>query len=74
MKITKSSSLWLFGFTVLFFLALDFWSWGQSIVLSWLNFPSWMFYFIGLQIIFAIAVTIFSLTFWRSVSDEEKER
>ena len=65
MKIIRYS-FWLFGFTVLFLLALDFWSWSQPVTLSWLNFPTWIFYFIGLQIILAIAVTIFSITCWQS--------
>ena len=73
MKIIRYS-FWLFGFTVLFFLALDFWSWEQPVALSWLNFPTWVFYFIGLQIILAIAVTIFSIASWQSTSDEEGSR
>ena len=67
----RANSLWLFCFTVLFFLALDFWSWSEQITLSWLNFPVWVFYFIGLQIVLAIALLIFVLKFWRSTSDEE---
>lgn len=70
MKMVRVNSLWLFCFTVLFFLALDFWSWEQPIILSWLNFPAWIFYFIGLQIILAIALIVFSLTFWRTLDEE----
>ncbi|MEM8672488.1 MAG: hypothetical protein AAGF83_01250 [Cyanobacteria bacterium P01_G01_bin.67] len=72
MRIFRASSLWLFSFTLMFFLALDFWSWEQPIALSWLNLPAWVFYFVCLQITLAIAMSIFALTFWQSASDEEK--
>ena len=67
----RAHSLWLFCFTILFFLALDFWSWSRPITLSWLNFPVWVLYFMGLQIVLAIALVIFVLTFWRSSSGKE---
>ena len=72
MRIIRADLLWLFGFTLMFFSALDFWSWEQPVAISWFNFPTWVFYFVGLQVTLAIALTVFALTFWRSASDEEE--
>jgi|GEM_PF-1726511 len=70
MKIFQTSLFWWFSFTLLFFLALDFGSW-QSVTLSWFNLPPWIFYFIGLQFTFAIALIIFALQFWQTPKDKE---
>lgn len=74
MKIVRASSFWWFSFTLMFFLSLDFWSWKRPISLSWLNLPPWIFYFVSLQIIFAIALGIFALQFWQIPGDEEQKR
>lgn len=71
MKIFQTSLFWWFSFTLMFFLALDFRSGQQPITLSWFNLPPWIFYFIGLQFIFAIALTIFALKFWQTPQDKE---
>ncbi len=64
MKIFQAASFWWFSFTVMFFLALDFWSWEQPVNLSWLNLPSWVFYFVGLQTILALALILWARKFW----------
>ncbi|NEP09232.1 MAG: hypothetical protein F6K14_03110 [Symploca sp. SIO2C1] len=68
MKIFQSSFFWFFCFTLIFFLSLDFWSWEQEISFSWFYLPTWLFYFIGLQIVLIIALLVFSLTFWETLS------
>ncbi|MEL6439759.1 MAG: hypothetical protein AAFQ80_10955 [Cyanobacteria bacterium J06621_8] len=72
MKIIQANYLWLFGFSLMFFLALDFWSWQQPVTLSEFNFPGWIFYFVGLQLTLAIAIAVFAITFWQQASDEER--
>ncbi|NES03660.1 MAG: hypothetical protein F6K22_12890 [Okeania sp. SIO2F4] len=67
----KSPYFWCFCFTIIFLLSLDFWSWKQTISFSFLHLPPWVFYFIGLQIILACAILIFSQTFWKSETEEE---
>ncbi len=74
MKIFQASSFWWFSFTLMFFLALDFWSWKQPVTLSWFNLPPWLFYFLELQITLAIAIIIFALKFWDSAGDEESRK
>ncbi len=74
MKIFKTSLFWWFSFTLLFFLALDFRSSQQPVTLSWLNLPPWIFYFLGLQFAFAIALIIFAGQFWQAPREEKSRR
>ena len=74
MRIFQTSLFWWFGFTLMFVLALDFWSWEQPVTLSWFNLPPWVFYFLSLQITLASALIIFSLKFWQSSPDEEARK
>lgn len=74
MKIFKTSLFWWFSFTFLFFLALDFRSGQQSVTLSWFNLPPWVFYFLGLQFAFAIALIIFAGQFWQTAPQEESRK
>ncbi|HAC65016.1 MAG TPA: hypothetical protein DCF68_16160 [Cyanothece sp. UBA12306] len=69
MKILQNSQFWWISFTLMFFLSLDFWSWEQPINLSWLNLPSWVFYFLSLQIILTLSLIIFALKFWKNPQD-----
>jgi len=68
MKIIQSSWFWLFCFTLIFFLSLDFWSWEQQVSFTWLYLPTWLFYLLGLQLVLIIALLAFSLTFWETLS------
>lgn len=74
MRIFQASSFWWFSFTLIFFLALDFWSWEKPVSLLWFNLPPWVFYFISLQIVFTIALIVFGLKFWQPSPDEEQTR
>ena len=74
MKIFQSSFFWWLSFTLMFFLSLDFWSWEQPVALSWFNLPPWVFYFLALQIVLAIAIIVFALKFWSTPQDEGQKR
>lgn len=69
MKIIQHSFFWLFTFTVIFLLALDFWSWDQVISFSLFQLPSWIFYFLGLQLILTLALLLFAYKFWKTSPD-----
>lgn len=56
MKVYQSPFIWIFAFTVLFMLSLDFWRWKQDLSLAFLNFPDWLFYFIGLNFILVLTM------------------
>ncbi len=73
LNIFNSAYFWYFCFTVIFLLSLDFWSWKQTISFSILHLPTWVFYFIALQIILACAILIFSQTFWKTESKKENK-
>jgi len=66
MNLLKSSFFWFFCFTLLFFLALDFWSWEEPTSFAWLGLPGWVFYFMGLQLLLSFVLLIFSITYWQS--------
>ena len=74
MKIFQTASFWWFSFTLMFFLAFDYWSWRQPITLAWFNLPPWIFYFLGLQFFLAIALFTFARTFWQTSRDEESRK
>ena len=59
------SWLWIGIFAVLLLLSLDYWAWQNPIVLSWGSFPSWLYYFVGLQAVFIIAIYSFTKLFWK---------
>ncbi len=71
MKIFQNSLFWWFSFALMFFLALDVRSGKQTVTLSWFNLPPWLFYFLGLQIAFAIALIIFAGKFWQTLPQEK---
>ncbi len=71
MKIFQSSLFWWFSYSLMFFLALDVRSGQQPVTLSWFNLPPWIFYFLGLQFTFAIALIIFAQKFWQPVPQKK---
>lgn len=64
MNIKESGIFWLAIFMVLFLLSLDYWNWGSTSDLGFLNIPVWIYYFGFLQVILALAIFIFSKTYW----------
>ena len=68
MKVYQYPFVWIFAFTLLFMLSLDFWRWKQEISLSFLNFPAWIFYFMGLNVLLVAAM--YGFTRWGS--DEQQ--
>ena len=66
MKVYQYPFLWIFVFTLLFMLSLDFWRWEQEVSLAILNFPGWIFYFMGLNLV--LVATMYGFT--HRVKDE----
>lgn len=66
MNIFQTSYFWLFCFSIIFFLSLDFWSWKPEISFSVFYLPPWVIYFLGLQIILSLTLLVFTLHFWKT--------
>lgn len=63
---TKSKQiLWAAVFAVLLLLSFDYWTWQNPVVLSWGGFPSWVFYFVVLQIVFVGVIWAFTKFYWK---------
>lgn len=60
-----STLLWTAIFGLLFVLSLDYWTWSDAVALSYGGFPSWLFYFVLLQILFVLALGLFARFFWK---------
>lgn len=67
----QKRSFWFFCFTIIFLLSLDFWHWQTNDSMFLLYLPSWIFYFVGLQVILTCVIYIFALKFWETPSDLE---
>ena len=65
--------LWTITFLTLFVLSLDFWGWNQPISLQALGLPSWVYYFVLLQLLFAAVFFAFSRIYWRDPADKDGE-
>ena len=57
--------LWTGIFGGLFVLSLDYWAWDEAVQLSYGGFPSWLFYFVILQILLVFALALFARFFWK---------
>lgn len=70
---SKSSSvlLWFTLFMSLFLFSQGYWLWVDELVLGPLNFPFWIFVFLGLQIVLALLLIAFSLTQWEDVTQSD---
>ena len=62
--------LWTGLFSLLFLLALDYWRWESVLELGWMGFPSWMGYFMVLQVILTIMIGLFAKYGWKDRSAE----
>ncbi len=65
MSILQRPYFWFFTFTILFLLSLDVWRWDQAISLSVLQLPSWLSYFVFLQLGLVLAIAGVSSTLWQ---------
>jgi len=73
MSMLKTAFFWFFCFTILFLLCLDFWAWTESPTWMLFGLPSWIFYFIGLQLLMAIALTIFANQYWQTTDPNSED-
>lgn len=72
MLFSKRIWIWMGAFTLLFILSLDYWNWENAIQLSFLGLPSWIYYFVLLQLIFFAAFYIFSIKCWPDSPDSDE--
>jgi uncharacterized membrane protein len=70
----STSVLWFGVFTALFLLSQDYWSWDEELILGLANYPTWLFYFIALQVILAILLAMFTLIHWGKTSTKGKNQ
>lgn len=57
---------WVCLFGAIFLLSLDIWWWNLPTRLGPFGFPWWVYYFVGLQIVLAIALGRFAARHWPS--------
>ncbi|MBD3182495.1 sodium/solute symporter [Candidatus Poribacteria bacterium] len=65
----KYMYLWIAIFGIMFIASIDFWAWGSNTI-TFLGYPWWIWYFIGLNLILTIAMVVFSNKYW---TDSYKE-
>jgi hypothetical protein len=62
----SAASWWSAAIALLFAASLDYWWWDRPPQLAWFNLPSWIYYFVGLQLALAGAIWGFGRTIWRT--------
>ncbi len=60
----RTSIGWAAFFLGLLFLSIDFWAWDQGSP-TFFGFPSWIWYFLGLNILLVIGYYLFTRYYWR---------
>ena len=66
----KPTLRWALLFAIIFVVSIDLWWWGSSAALGPLGLPWWIYYFVALQFVLAIAVYGFAVRHWPS-DDED---
>jgi len=66
----SSIYIWILAFAVLFLLSLDYWIWDEPVVLGLWGFPTWIYYFVVIQVVLTILIYLFAKYFWKS-GDEQ---
>ena len=71
----RAAWMWAVIFLLLFALSMDFWWWDDAVTFGPFHLPTWLFYFIALQLLLAAAIEIFTHHFWRNddAADSEGE-
>ena len=69
-NILKKPLTWFLIFGVLILLAMDFWTWDEPVVLGYLGIPTWVYRFMGLQLLFALAMWGFIKHIWIEKPDD----
>lgn len=70
----RSLGSWAAGFGLLFVLSLDYWWWDGPVRFGPFGLPLWIYYFVFLQLVLAIAIWRFSRKHWSSSDLEEVTR
>lgn len=63
--------LWCVGCLVVFALSMDFWSWDKPVTRSLGGLPSWIFFFVGLQLLLALLIGGFVRWGWETAPPVE---
>lgn len=64
MPVFKKGLFWLFAFVAIFLFSQDFWRWDDVVADSFLHIPSFIYYFILLQLILSCLLYLFSKHYW----------
>ncbi len=66
----RNTTLWTAFFVVLTLMSLDYWWWGVATRLSLMGLPTWIYYFVALQLVLAGGVFVFSRHYWVEQADD----
>jgi len=72
MQYLKKPLIWFVIFGILILLAMDIWNWDEPVVPGYLGIPTWVYRFMGLQLLFALAMWVFIRNIWTDNSDENR--
>ena len=61
---------WLLLFSITFLLGLDYWAWDEVVSLSAGGFPNWIYYFVFIQLLLVLSISLFSKYYWGKNKDK----
>jgi len=64
-QLTNKKLSWTAVFATFLFLSLDYWRWSEAVELGVFGFPTWLNYFVSLQIAFIVCLSIFAKFYWQ---------
>lgn len=71
MNSRKTILIWSAVFAAIGVLSLDYWRWDDPVQLGLLGMPSWIWYFVLLQLLLINAIGLFIKLVWRKASHNE---
>lgn len=71
MKRKQDLLMYILAFAGVFVLSLDFWSWHDTNRPNVFGLPSWIYYYILIQIIFVILLMLFTVTYWNQKDQDD---
>ena len=69
----RSVGFWAGVFGLLFLLSLDYWWWDGPVRFGPFGLPAWIYYFVLLQLLLALAVWRFGRRHWTPVGGDETD-